>query len=217
MGKHIAVTDNGVHKNGKKVFLTDTNRVHRKVKKMFLTKDGVHRLVYSSGTKWLKYSCNTGSSFGDYTQVDTDSSGNSIGDTTTATAYMITYSADYNFSPSEGFSMAGFIGQADNVVELGSVSGYIVGVTEVWSILSVDIIREYPDGSFTAEVSSELVALCEPSEETTTYSKGSKSYGVIEVEDGVLPEGGELIAGSANDSHCVLSINGILYYYERGD
>ena len=50
MGNKIAVTDNGVHKIGKKLFITDENLVHRKAKKAFLTKDGVHRLVFSSGT-----------------------------------------------------------------------------------------------------------------------------------------------------------------------
>lgn len=55
MGNKIAVTDNGVHKIGKKLFLTDENRIHRKARKAFLTKDGVHRLVFSSFTVWQKY------------------------------------------------------------------------------------------------------------------------------------------------------------------
>ena len=57
MGKQLSVTEKGKSQVAKKLFITDENLVHRKAKKAFLTKDGTHRLVYSSGTVWEKWEC----------------------------------------------------------------------------------------------------------------------------------------------------------------
>ena len=217
MGKQIAVTENGKHKIGKKLLLTDENKIHRKVRKAFLTRNGVHRLVYSSGTRWKKYDCDESSEFGGYVEVSTNSSGVSVGDTDTSQWWSITYHSDYIFSSAEGFISAGYWGQASTVNELGSVSGYIIYTEEVWEIVSVDVLREYGDGSFTAEVTMQLVALCEPGEENTIYVQGSTYYGEYEAEEGVLPEEGTLVEGSATDSYCIIDVDDTYYYYVRGD
>ncbi len=211
MGNKIAVTDSGVHKIGKKIFLTDENLVHRKSKKAFLTKDGVHRLVFSSGTVWNKYSCEEISETVGYTEVDsTDST--SIGDTLTATYYRIVYSSEYYFNENAGFVGigGGYVTSAD---EVDSISGYMVDSEAVWAITSVELLQASP---LRAEITLECVALCSPVTEDS-YVQGSIYYDSFEVEDGELPENGGLIAGSANDSYCVLNVDDNYYYYVRGE
>jgi hypothetical protein len=212
MGTKIAVTKNGVHKIGKKLFLTDENHVHRKAKKAFLTKDGVHRLVYSSGTKWAKYSCYTVEVPTSYTRVS--SSGNwSIGDTRTTRHYSLSYHTGYYFSSSDGFVGTGY-DDANSWEEVPS-SFYMLSNEIVWKMISCKPIE---DGSSAfAEVTWECVGLCEANTETE-YRQGSASYGTIEAEDGELPEEGNLLDGSPTGGYCVLlSPTHALYYYVRGD
>lgn len=211
MGNKIAVTDNGKHKIGKKIFLTDENLVHRKAKKAFLTKNGVHRLVFSSGSVWKKYSCEETTEAVGYTEVDSTDSV-AVGDTSTATYYRVSYSSDYRFDEENGFIGIGG-GYATSADEMNSVSGYLVYDEEVWAITSVELLQESP---LRVEITLECVALCVPVTEDL-YVQGPDYYGSFEVEDGELPENGELIDGSATDPYCVLDVDGTYYYYVRGD
>lgn len=51
MSNRLAITVDGKHKVGDKVYITDGG-VHRKVQNAYLTVDGKHRLAYTSGTKY---------------------------------------------------------------------------------------------------------------------------------------------------------------------
>lgn len=192
MGKQLSVTEKGKSQVAKKLFITDENLKHRKGKKAFLTVNGVHRLVYSSGVMWQKYDCVHKS--GDYYLNSDDSL---IGTThTMVTDLGDEVYGDYEFSPSEGF-----VGIDPITVESDddAIGRYIVEPYEVYLIIDMwhtetaDLCGKYKD----------------------SYSCGSTSYGTIEAEEGALPESGTLKDGSANDSYCILDINGTLYYYIR--
>lgn len=194
MGKKLAVTVGAIHKLAKKAFFTGEDLLHHKVKKAFLTKDGVHRLVYSSGIKWAKYNCEVES--GDY-YLNSDNS--LIG----TTHLMKTNIGDevyggYEFSPSEGF-----VGIDPITVESedDAIGRYIVEPYEVYLIIDMwhtetaDMCGQYND----------------------SYSQGSILYGTLEAEEGELPENGVIVDGSPTDKYCVLEINGAYYYYLRNE
>lgn len=211
MGNKIAVTDNGKHKIGKKIFLTDENLVHRKAKKAFLTKNGVHRLVFSSGSFWNKYNCAESTKEVGYTEVD--SIGEAfVGETYAVTFYRVPYSSDYYFDENNGFMGVGggYVASADGV---DSIGGYMVFEEEVCEITSVQLLSSVP---FTVELTLTRVALCAPVTEDILV-KGDTHYGSFEVEEGELPESGKLIEGSATDSYCILDVGGTYYYYVRGE
>ena len=102
MGNKFAVTDNGKHKIAKKLFLTDENHVQRKARKAFLTKDGIHRLVYSSGTIWEKYNCEIIQEGGYYEEVAPWGSGVGFYTSTNMTLY-----DSYEFSAEDGYTGIG--------------------------------------------------------------------------------------------------------------
>jgi hypothetical protein len=211
MGNKIAVTKDGVHKIGKKLFLTDENHVHRKAKKAFLTKDGVHRLVFSSGVKWVKWECY------DYVRIwllYTENSEN-VGDTTTESLGVesVVY-GDYSFWQYGGYEGKGSmykVGDSEGNITDWIVGYYIVYPTAVYKITSLD----NEDG----DVTCEIVASCEEEEhESTEYYQGSSAYGVFEAEEDELPEEGSLVDGSPTGEYCVLYCeDGHYYYYIRGE
>ena len=209
MGKKLAVTVGAIYKLVKKAFFTGEDLLHHKVKKAFLTKDGVHRLVYSSGIKWAKYSCYTVEVPTSYTQVS--SSGNwSIGDTRTTRHYSLSYHTGYYFSSFDGFVGTGYDG-AESWEEVPQGTFYRLSNEIVWKMLSCTPIE---DGSSAfVEVTWECVGLCE-AETETVYKQGSILYGTLEAEEGALPETGELIKGSPTGEYCVLLIAGVYYYYK---
>lgn len=215
MGNKIAVTDNGKHKIVKKIFLTDDKLVHRKAKKMFRTQNGVHRMVYSSGAKWHKSNCVVTDEVSSYEETDFIN-GVGIGDKEVWESSYLSYTDGYTFSSRDGFKSLGSSGYAETAEELSSASGYIVENEVVYSIVSVSVLTVDNDGYCTAKVEVEVVALCEPLT-YTVYNLGGEYYGVLEVEDGELPENGELIEGSATDPYCVLDVDGTYYYYVRGE
>ena len=210
MGTKIAVTENGVHKIGKKLFLTDENHVHRKAKKAFLTKDGVHRLVYSSGTVWEKWECYV------YTRtyaVHTKTS-YMVGNTTTDSLSVNDYIyKDYSFWTYRGFEGEGSqyrVGDSNGNIRDWIVGYYIVYETEVYKITSLDDAY----GSVTCEI----IDACDVERITEyTYSRGYDNYGAVEAEDGELPEEGELVEGSATGEYCILKIGNNHFYYVRGE
>ena len=216
MGNKIAVTDNGIHKIGKKLFLTDENLVHRKVKKAFLTKDGVHRTVFSSGVKWVKWECYVNvRRWSIFTEISEN-----VGDTITDSLNVdsVIY-RDYSFWQYGGYEGEGSryrVGNSDGEITDWIVGYYIVTPTAVYLITSLD--------SADGDVTCEIVASCEEEQhEETEYYRGSISYDVIEVEEGKLPEEGYLRDGGVEDGYgyCVLYFNnspdGEYYYYVRGD
>lgn len=201
MGKQLAITENGKHIIGKKLFITDENLKHRKGKKAFLTVGGVHRLVYSSGVEWAKYSCNY--TEGEYYEID--ASGSDFG--SYAGHYMTLYDS-YEFSSSEGYYGVGATEYyfADDLSS--AIGKYLIDEYEVCQITS--LVRN-TTGSGTMDWEYDFVARCERVKEN--FQQGSKSYGTIEAEEGALPEEGTLIEGSVADGYCVLEINGTYYYY----
>lgn len=213
MGNKIAVTDNGIHKIGKKLFLTDENHVNRKAKKAFLTKNGVHRMVFSSGVSWVKWACEV---HVNRWPLYTENSEN-IGDTTTDSLSVdsVIY-RDYSFWQYGGYEGEGSmykVGDTEGNITDWIVGYYIVYPTAVYKITSLD--------SADGDVTCEIVASCEEEHETTEYRRGTSAYGVFEVEEGELPEEGYLRDGSPEHHYCVLYFNngpdGEYYYYVRGE
>lgn len=211
MSKRLAVTANGTHKIGKKLFCTDKNLVHRKAKEAFITQGGIHRLVFSSGTVWKKWSCKVE----EPTSTIYTKTAEGVGGITTDSLSVdsIIY-ADYSFWEHGGFEGEGSryqVGSDQGTITDWIVGYYIVYETEVYKIISLD--------SEDGDVTCEIVDACEEETviEETTYSKGSITYGPLEAEEGELPESGVLVDGSATGDYCVLKINDNYYYYVRGE
>ena len=214
MSKRLTVTADGQHKKAKKLFFTDENLIHREGKKAFLTEGGVHRLVYSSGTTWNKYSCEIQYNV-DTHYERTDESNKLIGTTGTCSRhYSDTLIRDYEFSYYLGFVQVGMAFHFSNIESVGNtpIGAYIIhySSTEVWKIISVD---RFVNNLY--YVTYEIVDACEEFTNTTIegYTKGATSYGEIEAEEGALPEDGTLIMGSVEEGRCVLEVNGEYYYY----
>lgn len=227
MGNKLAVTDNGKHKIAKKLFLTDENHVHRKARKAFLTKDGVHRLVYSSGTNWEKYDCEIVQEGGYYEEVAPGGSGVGYYTSTTLTLY-----DSYEFSAEDGY-----IGIGEGTYSLPADCSSAVGKYMVRKYTHISLKTLYSTVELIDSFSSQgdddwpsnapsghtrcyrytAVALAEDIPVEHSYEQGYVHYGTIEAEEGELPENGELIEGSATDSYCILRIDGEYYYYVRGD
>lgn len=207
MSKRLAVTENGKHKIGKKLFFTNENLIFRKVKKAFITKDGIHRLVYSSGTVWEKWKCDV------YTRTYEEHTRTSymVGNTTTDSLSVddCIYK-DYSFWTYSGFEGEGSqyqVGDNNGNIRDWIVGYYIVYETEVYKITSLDDAN----GSVTCVI----VDACDVEEIVErTYQKGNDSFGTVEAEEGALPESGRLVEGSVEEGYCVLQINGVHYYYE---
>lgn len=207
MSKQLAVTKDGEHKIGKKLFITDENRIHRKVKKAFLTKDGVHRLVYSSGTVWKKWGCDVYiRNYALHTQTSY-----MVGNTTTDSLNVdsIIYKA-YSFYKWHGFSGEGSmykVGDSNGNIRDWIVGYYIVYENEVYKITSLDDAN----GSVTCVI----VDACDVERYTEyEYSKNYDYFGTVEAEEGTLPEAGELVDGSPTGEYCVLRIADEYYYYK---
>lgn len=206
MGKQLAITENGKHIIGKKLFITDNNLIYRKAKKAFLTVGGVHRLVYSSSVMWKKFSSDVETK----TESTYTETSYGVGDTTTDSLSLDSdLYRDYSFWEYKGFSGKGSIykaGNSDGAFADWVVGMYIVYTTEVYKIISLD--------SENGDVTCEIIAACaEEVVEETIYIQGSTSYGTIEADEGALPESGTLIDGSVEEGHCVLDIEGVCYYY----
>lgn len=217
MSKRLTVTANGQHKVGKKLFYTDKNLIHRKGKKAFLTVNGVHRLVYSSGTTWHKYNCEIQYDVAYHYERSTESD-KLIGTTNTRRLhYSNTLCREYGFSDRLGFVQ---VGQAFHFASIESVGNAAIGAyilntpTEAQKIISIDSF----EGNY-YYVTYEIVDACEIFGTVTVagYTKGSTSYGKIEVEEGTSPEAGTLIRGSVEEGRCVLEIDGTYYYYLIND
>lgn len=214
MGRQLAATINGVHKIGKRLFITDETLKHRKGKKAFLTVGGVHKLVYSSGVAWEKYSCNVSTETDETYERVTPS-----GETKTFTAWFLTAYYEYAFHDWGGFG--GGLGNANEYIDtvekansVDLVGMYHITTEEAWEIISVDEVSE-SGGKLNLKFTAKLVDQCEliSSDTYNVYSKGSTSYGTVEADEGALPESGTLIEGSVADGYCVLEIDGTYYYY----
>lgn len=218
MGNKLAVTDNGKHTIAKKIFFTDDKLVHRKTKKIFRTLNGVHRMVYSSGAKWHKFNCVVTDKVSSYEETDFGN-GVGIGDKEVWESSYLSYSDGYTFDSRKGFQSFGG-GYAETAEELSSASGYIVENEVVYSILSVSVLTVDNDGYCTAKVEVEVVALCEALT-YLVYYRGAEYYGILEVEDGELPENGRLIEGDPKGYSCVLEFYNsdtdkyTYYYYSK--
>lgn len=204
MGSKLAVTDNGVHNIAKKIFFTDDKLIHRKTKKMFRTQNGVHRMVYSSGAKWAKYSCETIPAH----YVEEEPQGTTGSNATYGEIHVYT---GYTFSETEGYVGTGGAWAMPSV----AVGRYRVSATRVsrfydWGTITTDNYNGYL-------VRYKEVARC--TYVPQSYAAGEEYYDTYEVEDGEYPEEGEfeLVAGSTKDSYLVLDVDGTYYYYVRGD
>ena len=202
MGNKIAVTDNGVHKIGKKLFLTNENLVHRKVKKTFLTKNGVHRLAFSSGTVWEKYDCQYAPRYEETPH----------GQRTAWQGFDWSpheFYSTYVFSEEDGISMIGEV-EADFNNIVGTYLEEAISDNEegVWVVTEI----YYTDNGFPYYRYKTVLAY-----ERIDGWKATDYIGNIEVEDGELPEEGTLIEGSPTGEYCVLEVDHSKYYYIRGD
>lgn len=197
MGNHIAITKNGKHKIGRKLFITDENKKHRRVKKGFLTVGGVHKLVFAAGRNWVKYSCN----FVPAHYAETGAGGHFESDWLDSEMFLYN---TYDFSASKGYT--------------GTAGGYYSAGEEAVGKYKVDEDRVIKITELTEKIGSILhytgvvAATCERVEDA--YSKGSTSYGSTFADEWELPEVGTLIAGSVAEGYCVLEIGGVKYYYE---
>lgn len=219
MSKRLAVTKNGTHKIGKKLFYTGKNLIHRKAKKAFLTENGVHRLVFSSGVGWSKYSCDV--------EVYTDNIYAEVtpsGEMKTFTVWYVDAFYAYEFEAESGFGGGWYNGIYNNNEHINTVEKanstdligmYRINDTQVWEIVSVDEVKNGGTHPLSLKFTAKLVAQCEVSgtEEYENYSQGSISYGTVEADEGALPESGRLVEGSVEEGYCVLKINGAYYYY----
>lgn len=162
-------------------------------------------MVYSSGTKWAKYDCETIPAH--YVEEEPQDSLTST--TTQNTFYVYT---GYTFSETEGYVGTGGYQTSPSSVSYGD---YRVSATRVW--------RYYDKGTVTTDTfNGYLVRFKEVARSTyvpQSYTAGEEYYGTYEVEDGEYPEEGEfeLVAGSTKDSYLVLDVDGTYYYYVRGD
>jgi hypothetical protein len=207
MKKQLAITDiNKKHRVTEKLFVTDEAQKQRKIKKLFRTVNGIFRLIYSSGVIWEKYNCNLEIHTESLYVETTDGVGNITTDSLKWDDFVY---GDYSFWEHGGFEGEGSryqVGSSDGTISDWVIGKYIVYETEVYKITSLD--------SENGDVTCEIVAACvEEVIEETIYSKGSISYGMIEVDEGMLPERGTLVEGSYADGYCVLEIRGTYFYY----
>lgn len=198
MGKQLVITENGKHNIGKKLFITDNNRVHKKGKKAFLTVGGVHRLVYSSGVKWEKWSCEIVAGRYEATEPNTQ--------------YMNEWldSSIPLYDSYEISSESGYYGVGLNTFSINDDLTEAIGKYRVTDERVVEIESLTTNGHY---FSYEGIKVGEITYFDPTYSKGTTLVATIEVEEGALPESGTLIEGSAEDGYCVLEIGGTYYYY----
>ena len=210
MGTKIAITENGVHKIGKKHFITDENHTYRKVRKAFLTKDGVHQLVISSGKVWGKWECYCNTRNYSYYEKTSYMVGNTFTDSLSASDYIY---RDYSFWEYSGFSGEGSryqVGYADGRIGDWIVGYYIVYETEVYCITSLDDAN----GSVTCV----LVDACTKENHVEyEYHQGSDYFGTVEADEGALPEEGTLIEGSPEEWYCIVQVQDKYFYYKPTD
>jgi hypothetical protein len=215
MGKQLAITVNNKHRIGKKLFITDNNGTYRKGKKAFLTVDGVHRLVYSSGTTWHKYNCTIDTiEKVVYDRVPV------VEEVKSLSFWFLSVCGYYTFESSEGFlkdfSTVHTYYTEGEINSANLIGEYIVYNTEVWMILSIDSVStSASNGRLSVTLTAKRVDQCDIASTDIyhVYSKGSTSYGTVEAEEGALPENGTLVDGSVADGYCILNVDGNLYYY----
>lgn len=201
MGNHIALTVDGKHQKGRKLFITDGNGKHRKVKKGFLTVGGVHRLVFAAGYDWAKYNCIIAPAH--YREI-----GGGESDFGTYAAQTMTLYDSYDFTESGGYFGEGAHDYFWTDDLSSAVGKYLIDEEEVLQITS---LSKATSGGF-IDWAGNIVARCELVE--NAYSKGSTSYGKIFSDEGELPEAGTLIEGSIAEGYCILEVDGVKYYYE---
>lgn len=201
MGNHIAVTKNGKHVIGKKLFVTDENGKHRKGKKAFLTVGGVFRQVFAAGHDWAKYNCVV-------TPAHYEEQGEGGHYWVNYVPTTIDLYNSYNFTTEDGY-----VGEGKTTYHYtddlsGTVGAYFVTGDMVVEITSLT----KSSGGGRMALDGEIVASCKWVNDA--YSKGSESFGTFFADEGKLPEDGTLLAGSVAEGYYVLEIGGVKYYYE---
>lgn len=154
------------------------------------------------GVKWSKFDCKVTTKT---TYTETTPTLFTFSINQPADKYAYSY-ADYYFTTDQGF-----IGRNEIKHDNGkNMSGYLVHDTDVWAYENngVDL------GTGWINYTCPNVAKAYKNV-TTTYSKGSTSYGAVYADKNELPADGQLIEGSANDAYCVIRTGGTYYYYEK--
>lgn len=207
MGNKIAVTDSGKHKIGKKLFLTDENLVHRKAKKAFLTKDGVHRLVFSSGTVWEKYN---GQFSTWYEKINWYNKRMNLGSWSSPE----TFYGSYEFSSENGVSMmdeAKFNLNEDVNSIVGMYLEEALSEDDEWAVWVVTEAGYDDYGNWYYWYETVLSY-----GRYEGWERGDYFFGIVEAEEGELPEEGALEDGSPAGEYCVLYCeDDRCYYYVR--
>jgi hypothetical protein len=156
------------------------------------------------GVKWIKYSCNAVTTT-TYDQKPPEYV--TQGYTPRSRKNSDSYSAytGYTFSEKSGFEGTGHVMCRGN-----ALSGYY----EVGDVLVVRYDNETDGGNGNTNYQCPIIAEAY-AHSKTTYSKGGTGYGAVYADKDELPDDGQLIEGSANDSYCVIKVDGTIYYYEK--
>lgn len=154
------------------------------------------------GVKWSKFDCKVTTKT---TYIETTPTSFTMSINQPADKYAYSY-ADYRFTTDQGFIGTNEIKHTNG----RHMTGYHVEDTSVY--VYEDNGTDLGTGWIKYSCSNVAKAY---KDVTTTYSKGSTSYGAVYVDKEDLPEEGQLIEGSASGSYCVIKVNGNFYYYER--
>lgn len=200
MGKKAYIGEQGTAQQARKIYVGDG--VAHLVKKAYLgDENGIARLVFTNGPAWLKYSCNTSTT---YERTDAR-----VGETDTYTLWdRGALFTEYKFDESYGFAGLDW----DHYVTFDDASqaagAYCFSSEAVWQLGSiVEVLDQYGDTKgYTYETSCVGSA-----EEHTEYSKGSTSYGTIYAEEGQQPEAGQVLE-HGSDHYVVRTTSGTYWY-----
>ena len=207
MAKKVYVGEKGVARQVKAIYL-GVNGVARKVKNAYIGVANVARRCFPSAIRWKKYNCVTTVIDGHYEEK----TGSSSMKFSYSLATSVLFYDSYEFSSSSGYS--GVDGTEYSLPdELSAIVGkYYIRTNGLNKLVyKVDSFTYNSDSDFYWEGSG--VARCEWVSKETHYTRGSDYYGTFDVEEGALPEEGELIVGSVEADFCVLLIDGNYYYY----
>ena len=199
MAKKSLLTIGQTYRKVKKEYLT-VDGVYRNVKKVYETVNGIYVLRWTGGVTWKKYSCDV--DYG-YYEVASD-----IGFTRTAYYSGMdtsTFYSSFSFSSKSGYILNGLV-----TLPIPSAVGYYTGHnSQVFQIIGVTASTELG-------VRYEVEEKCVGSAwQSTSYSKGSTSYGEVTADEESLPEEGTLLRGGITEDYCVVRVGNTAYYYEK--
>lgn len=200
MGKKAYIGAQGTAQQARKIYV-GTGKA-RMAKKAYLgDENGIARLVFTGGAAWLKYSCDSSTTY-EWTDAR-------VGETGTYTLWDrgALFTA-YTFDEVEGFYGDGW----DNYVTFEDASqaagAYSFSSESVWQLGAIiEVHDQYGDTKgYTYETTCVASA-----EAYTSYSKGSTSYGTIYADEDQQPEAGEVLE-HGSDHYVIRTASGAYWY-----